>query len=217
MPATKSPTSNTAKKTSANSNTPKTSRVKSASAKSAARTSAKPATSIPSAAAPMMPVLEMGTESVRQIWENGAEEVMKTREKMAEMSQESVQTLSRTADSTAKGVAEAVKLGQENVTAAVECSGIATEAYQEMTAELYAMANEIFSENVALSKELLSCRSANDFFEIQSKMLRAQVEAMVDRSVKLTDMWFRASAEAFEPVQERMADSVEKISKSMAA
>jgi hypothetical protein len=88
---------------------------------------------------------------------------------------------------------------------------------KDISAELFESANKAFSDNLELSKELFSCRTFNDMFELQNKIIRNSIDNFFNQSVKLSGMFFEYTTEALEPINERVAQATEQFSKVLAA
>ena len=198
---------------------PKAKKVSAARSKA---TIAKPATraaynaTVKSASTAVKPeaVVKYGAEAVRGLLSNGATEAKKAKEQLLNMSKESAAQLAKGADAATRSMNEILALGKENMDTCVECGNIAVDASKSISAELISYANKSFSQNVELSKELFGCRTLNDMFDLQSKMLKANLDGFFSQSVKVSEMAFRCASEVSEPLNERVTETTERLTKS---
>lgn len=198
------------------------SRAKVAPKKAAAAAVSSAAKKAPSAAnaatAQSDAVMKMGADSIRQMMSQissgmGQEDLQK---QVYSMSQEGAAQMAKSADAASRSVYEILDLGKDNVDAAVACSSVAVNASKSMGAELFNYANKSFSQNVEMSKELFGCRTLNDMFDLQSKVVKANLDHFFNESVKMSEMMFQSANEISEPLNERVNESTQRLSKAMA-
>lgn len=198
---------------------PKAKKVSAARSKASVTKPAKSAAynaSVKSASSSVKPeaVVKYSADAVRGLLTNGAAEAKKAKDQMLHMSKESAAQLAKSADAATRSMNEILSLGKENMDACVECSNIAVGASKSISAELINFANKSFSQNVELSKELFGCRTLNDMFDLQSKMLKANLDGFFSQSVKVSEMAFRCASEVSEPLNERVTETTERMTKT---
>lgn len=125
--------------------------------------------------------------------------------------------LSKTAANATKSVNDAMELSRENTEALVECGNIAASVSKQMGAEITNYINKTFTQNSELSKQLLACRTLNDMFDLQNKFIKANLDAFFTESVKLSEMAFQCMSDVSEPLNERVSETTERLSKAFAA
>lgn len=162
-------------------------------------------------------VVRMGTDAVKEFMSTGTDEAQRVQEKLFAIGRESVDNITKSANAATKTINETLAMSRDNVEACIECGNIASNIAQTMSQELVSFANNAFSENVEISKEVFSCRNINDFFELQSRILKNNIDSIFTESVKLTEMAFQLASEVAEPLNERVAEATERFSKSLAA
>jgi hypothetical protein len=123
--------------------------------------------------------------------------------------------LAQGADAANKSMNEVMSMGKDNIDAAVTCSSIAVNAGKNIGAELFNYANKSFSQNVEMSKEVFGCRTLNDMFDLQSKVMKTNMEHFINESVKMSEMMFRAASQVSEPINDRISDATKRISKTI--
>lgn len=138
-------------------------------------------------------------------------------EKFANFSRESAEQFTRSAGNYGKAFNEAMELSRENAETVVEVTNIAVALTKELGAELIGYANRNFSHNVELSKQVLACRTLNDMFDLSSRFMKTNLDSFFSESVKLSELLFQASTDVSEPLNERISESSDRISKVLAA
>lgn len=161
-------------------------------------------------------VVKISSAAVKDLLANGASEAQKAQEKAFEIGRESAQQISKSADAVTKSLYEAISISRDNVEAMVECGNLTASLAKDLSNELVEYANKAFSDNVEISKNAFSCRTINDVVELQSKIVRNSIDSFFNQSSKITNMMFEYGAEAFEPINERVAQTTEQLSKVIA-
>ena len=129
--------------------------------------------------------------------------------------QQSAEQMAKSAQTASRSMEDMMELSKKNADAAVKCSDIAVSASKNMGAEFFNFANRSFSQNVELSKELFGCRTLNDMFDLQSKMMKANMDDFFSESVKLSEMLFQCAEKVSAPINERVNDTTERLSKTL--
>lgn len=138
-------------------------------------------------------------------------------EKFTKFAQETSEQLSRAASGSGKAVNEAMDLSRENAEAMVEVMNVAVAMCKEMGAEAISCANKSFSRNVELSKEAFTCRTLNDVFDLMSRCLKSNLDGFFSQSVRFSEMLFQTATDVSEPINERISESADRMSKAMVA
>jgi hypothetical protein len=141
----------------------------------------------------------------------------KAQEKLASFAKDSAEQISKTAGNANRALNEAMSLGRENTEAAVEVSNVAISVSKELGAELVGYLNKLFAQNVELSKQVLSCRTLNDMFDLSSRMVKTNLDGFFTESVKMSELLFQSANDVSEPINERISDTTERLTKAMAA
>lgn len=162
-------------------------------------------------------VVKIGTEAVKEFMSSGADEAQRIQEKAFAMGREGVENITKSANAATKTINEMLEIGRDNAEACIECGNVASTLAQNLSAEIFAYANNTFSENVEISKQIFSCRTVNDLFDLQGKLFKNNIDALFNQSVKMTELAFQYASEAVEPINERVAETSERFSKSLAA
>lgn len=162
-------------------------------------------------------VVNIGTNAVRDLLSSSTGEVAKAQQKAFDMSRESVENLTRGADMATKLVVECATIARDNMDACIECSTVASSVAQDITTEISECCNRAFSDAVELSKDAFNCRTLNDILEWQSRAFRQTMDTAFSESNKLSNILFQSCTDALEPINERIAEASDQISKVLAA
>ena len=138
-------------------------------------------------------------------------------EKLTKFSREAAEQLARSTSSSSHAANEAASLSRENAEALVEVANITIALLKEISAESVNYANKNFSQNVELSKEVLQIRTLNDLFDLGTRFMKTNLDSFFSQSVKLSEKLFQTATEVSEPLNERISESADRISKAMAA
>lgn len=130
---------------------------------------------------------------------------------------ESAGQLQRGAENSTRLMNEASALSRENAEACVQCSNIAVNVSKDVGAELVNYANRSFAQNVELSKQVLGCRTLNDLFDLSSRLVKTNLDGFFSESVKVSEMLFEAASNVSEPLNERLSETTERLTKVLAA
>lgn len=174
-------------------------------------------TAVESSRASAENMVKMGSDSAREWMSSGAEEFQKAHEKLFAIGRETAANISRSAENASETVNEVIEQCKENIEAALEVSNLAINMSKAMSSEAINFANELFAENVETSKDLFSCRTVNDLFEIQSRALKSNLDSIFSQSMKMSEMLFEFASETAEPINERVSEAAERITKTFGA
>lgn len=137
--------------------------------------------------------------------------------KFESFAREATETFGKSTYGSSHAFTEAAELTRENAQAAVEVANIAMALLKEIGAEAISYANKSFSQNVEISKEALTCRTLNDMFDLAGRLTKANLDSFFSQSVKFSEMLFQCANEVSEPLNERVSESAERLSKAIVA
>ena len=138
-------------------------------------------------------------------------------EKFTSFARESAEQLSKTTGSTGRALNEAVELSRENPEAVAEVANLAVTMSKEVTAEIISYLNKVFSQNVDLSKQVMHCRTLNDVFDLIGKVTKTNLDSFFSENVKLSEMLFQCATDVSEPLNDRISETTERLTKALAA
>ncbi|MBY0406183.1 MAG: phasin family protein [Rickettsiales bacterium] len=162
-------------------------------------------------------VVKIGGKAVKDFMSTSAYDAKAAQEKVFAMGREGSEQLVKSADAITKIMYEAITMGRDNVETAIECGNLTAALAKDLSTELFETGNRAFSDNLELSKEFFSCRTFNDMFELQNRIMKTTLDTFFNESVKLSGMVFEYTTEALEPINDRMSQASEQISKALSA
>jgi phasin family protein len=160
-------------------------------------------------------VVKIGSRAAKDFLQNSAGEAQKAQDKILSMSRDGAAQFAKSADAVTKALYETIGTSRDNLEAVVECSNVAAALAKDVSAELMEYANKGFTETVEVSKELFSCRTINDLMELQSRVMKSAMDSAFAQSSRLSNLLFEYSAEALEPINERVSQATEQFSKTL--
>lgn len=125
--------------------------------------------------------------------------------------------LSKGADSAQRSLNDVVEIGRENAEAIVEAGNIAVGASKQVSAEVVNYVNKAFNNNVELSKQVFTCRTLNDMFDLNNKFVKSNLDAFFNESVKVSEILFQCATDISEPLNERLSETTHRLTKTFAA
>lgn len=153
----------------------------------------------------------------RQLNDMPAFDPASVQDKFAAFVRGSTEQLNKAQQSANRSAAEAMEVSRENIEAATEVCNVAVALCKELVAEMIGYCNKQFSQNVELSKQVLACRTLNDMFDLGTRITKANLDAFFSESVKISEMLFQCGTDISEPLNERMSESTERMTKAMSA
>lgn len=175
--------------------------------------SAKPAAK--KAANSAADVMSFSTDAMRKIMEQSGMSAALPQDQLNAFGQQSAEQIAKSAETASRSVEDMVDLSKKNADAAVKAGDIAVSSSKNMGAEFINFANRSFSQNVELSKELFGCRTLNDMFDLQSKIVKSNMDDFFSESVKFSEMVFQCAEQVSEPLNERVSETAERLNKTL--
>ena len=123
-------------------------------------------------------------------------EVKKMQHKALEINHENNKQFAQSADSAGKFLQAMTELTQENAQTYLECNNMAASFARDFSSEALDTINRSFTESAELSKDLFSCRTLSDMFELQSRTVEQSVEGLFKQSSRLSNMCFEYGSQA---------------------
>lgn len=158
-----------------------------------------------------------GSDALKSVFCPLGGDTQKLSEKAFSFGKEGADRFAKTADTAARSLNDAVVIGQDNLEACVECGNVAAELSKAVGEEVFAFGNTLFSKNLDLSKQIFSCRTINDMFELQSKAFKLNIDNLFNETAKISEMTFKMASKAAGPLNDRAAEVTKHIKKTFSA
>lgn len=164
---------------------------------------------------PVDDVMAVSAEAMQKFMRQAGIKSPMSQNEFNAMGKKSAEQMAKSADAATRSVNDMVDISKKNADAAVKCGDIAVSASKNIGAEMFSFANRSFSQNVELSKELFSCRTLNDMFDLHSKMLKSNMDDFFSESVKMSEMVFQCASDVSEPINQCVSETTERMSKKL--
>jgi phasin family protein len=115
-----------------------------------------------------------------------------------------------------KGWDEMTEIGKTNAEAMVASGKLAAQGIEEITDKMVSYVTASVEDGMATSKELLECRDAKDFIDVQTKQVQKAVDSWVAEGTEITELSVEAATKAMAPLGQTVTASVDKWNKSAA-
>jgi hypothetical protein len=99
-------------------------------------------------------------------------------------------------------------VGKESFNAVVRAYGEANKGYQAIVAEVSDYSKTAFEDASRAFQQLISTKSAEQAFEIQSQYAKKAYDAYIAEVSKLGEMWVDLARETYKPVERVVAKKV---------
>lgn len=125
--------------------------------------------------------------------------------------------MSKSSANATRAANEMMSLARENFQVMIDVTNIAVSVSKELGAEWVSYLNRSFAQNTELSKQALTCRTLNDLFDLGARVMKSNLDAFFTESVKMSEKLFQCATDVSEPLNERMSETTERMTKAMAA
>lgn len=166
---------------------------------------------------PVEAAVAANKETVDTFLKAGSEVASQGVEKVVAMNQEQIAAAVKAGTDAFKGYEDFVAYGKANVDALMKANSVLVKGAQDMNKVLFGLAQSSLEDGVAATKKMLSCKSLKDVVEVQSTLAKANYKKSVDEGRKLTDMSVKLAEEISAPIASQVNETVERITKPLAA
>jgi hypothetical protein len=142
-------------------------------------------------------------------------DVASAQDKLSSFTKDSSDQLAKASKSAQRTAAEAQAASREHIEVLTEVANVATTVSKELGAEIIGYLNKQFAQNVELSKQVLSCRTLNDMFDLSNRISKTNLDAFFSQSVKLSEMIFQCATDISEPLNDSVSDITERLTKAI--
>ncbi|MHC8509338.1 MAG: phasin family protein [Rhodospirillales bacterium] len=158
-----------------------------------------------------------GQETVEAAVKAGTDAAAKGYEKAVAMSKEHVEAAVKAGTEAFKNGEDLTAYNKDNLDAAMASGAVFAKGVQDMNKAFFALAQASMEDSAAATRRIMACKSLNDVFAVQSDLARTGYEKAVAESRRFSDMGVKLAEEAAAPVTQRVAVTVEKFAKPLAA
>jgi phasin family protein len=110
-----------------------------------------------------------------------------------------------------KGYDQFFAFGKDNAEAMLKSANAAGKGIETINSEVFAYARKSAEESVAAAKAVLSSKTVEEAFQLQSEFGKAVFESYVDQLAKFGDMALATARHSAEPLQARVSAFAELV------
>ncbi len=118
-----------------------------------------------------------------------------------------------TTDEMTRAINDMLEHSSNQISACQAYGNMATNTARELVDEMLHYSNKTFSDNMEISKDIFSCRTINDLFDLHNKLMHNNIDNFFNKSIRITQLLLQHAGDAVEPFNQAMADSAKKIKK----
>ena len=112
---------------------------------------------------------------------------------------------------------DAAVMGQAQVDAIVKSSTIFTKGMEDIMKTVMEIAQEAGEKSQSVMKTVMSCKTLNEFTDVQTKLAQASFDEFMTNATKISEKGVKLCTEAMEPINDTMGKAIKKASDAMAA
>jgi hypothetical protein len=158
-----------------------------------------------------------GMDAGRKAQEAGAEMTQRGAETARDLIGKASEVAGRTGDQfrrafglSSEAQGEVVQQTRENMDVIAQCGSVLADGFQSIWREWMGLAQEVASRNAEGVNALLRSRTIPDFYATQSSMLKDNVELVLSRSVKVSEMSARTANDAVRKLTARGEEAAQE-------
>lgn len=162
-------------------------------------------------------VVEESAEASRKATEAGAELTRKSADAARDLMGTATSVTSRGTEQVQRALGlskeaqgEVLSQARQNMDVMVQCGSVLTDGFQTIWREWVGLAQEVAARNASGVNALMRSRSLPDFYATQSSMLKDNVELVLSRSVKLSELSARTANDAVRKLADRAEDAAQE-------
>jgi len=107
------------------------------------------------------------------------------------------------AASVVKGYEDVVQFGRDNVEAVVKSGTIVAKGLQDLSKDLFTLAQTSVEEGVAASKALATVKSLQELIDIQQSLAKSNFDKFVSEASRIGELQVKLAEEALAPITAR--------------
>jgi len=165
-------------------------------------------------ATPVDAAVTAGKETLEQMTKIGQDAAQKNMEQAMSMTKEHVE---KTSQNLFKGYDQFNTLTQGNYEAVSKSFGIWSKGLEDVSKAWVAFTQGTVDSTMAYGKQVLGAKSLNEFVDLQNTFTKSSFDTFVAESTKISELSVKTASEAIEPLKARVDETVETLSRPLAA
>jgi phasin family protein len=115
------------------------------------------------------------------------------------------------------GYEQLTDLGRDNFAAVLRANTALSDGFEAMGKEVILYARRSFEQAAETATALLGAKTFEDVVQLNTEFAKANLERLIERSAKLSEMGVKLASEALAPLGGRVEATIHKLSKPIAA
>ncbi|HUC64524.1 MAG TPA: phasin family protein [Stellaceae bacterium] len=111
------------------------------------------------------------------------------------------------------GYDQLADLGRENFAAVLRANAVLSEGLEAIGKEVILYARRSFEQAAETATALLGAKTLEDVFQLNSEFAKANLERLIERSAKLSEMSVKVANEALAPLGGRVEATIHSLSR----
>ena len=165
-------------------------------------------------ATPVDAAVSASQETLEQMTKIGQEAAQKNLEQAITMTKQNVEKASQTVF---KGYDQFNTLAQGNYEAVSKSFGILSKGMEDVSKAWMAFTQGTVDSSMAFGTQVLGAKSLNEVVDLQNTFTKGAFDAFVAESAKISEMSVKTASEAIQPLKARVDETVETLSRPIAA
>lgn len=163
---------------------------------------------------PVEAAVTAGKETVEAVMKASSEAAQKGYQQAVMLTKEQMEKASSVLF---KGYDQMNALSKDNIEAVVAAGSVVAKTVEQVSKEVFAIAQSQVENNLAQAKALMGAKSLREAFDMQQDFARMVFDRVMADGAKLTEVTVKAANEAAKPIQARVNVAFEKMMKPVAA
>lgn len=165
-------------------------------------------------ATPVDAAVTAGKETFEQMTRIGQDVTQKNMEQAMSMAKDNAEKASQTLF---KGYDQFNTLAQGNYEAVSKSFGIWSKGLEDVSKAWAAYTQGTVDSTMAFGKQVLGAKSLNEVVDLQNTYTKSAFDSFVAESTKISELSVKTASEAIEPIKARVDETVETLSRPIAA
>jgi len=115
-----------------------------------------------------------------------------------------------------KIASDAATMGQDQMDAIMKASTIWAKGMEDIIQTCVAICQEAGEKSQTAAKSVLSCKTLNEFTDVQTKLAQASFDEFMTNATKISEKSVKLCTDAMEPINDQMGKAIKKASSAAA-
>lgn len=107
---------------------------------------------------------------------------------------------------------DAAAMGQDQMDAVMKASTIFAKGMEDILKTCMEIAAEAGEKSQAVAKTVMSCKTLNEFTEVQTKLAQSSFDEFMTNATRISEKGVKLCTDAMEPINDQMGKAIKKAS-----